>query len=187
MKLPCPACGQALNLPDKMAGKVVKCPACQQSFDAPGGAEPAAGGDWTKSADAQHSTVPGDELALHSLVDQQDTGAPDPTALEICPGCGAKWKKGSRECKKCHYNAIAGAKLKAPYKRSGNFYFDYQKVFLYVAFIALCFGIYWVYTNFDLIKQKFDKLWDQGSRQEVTPDSQSPLELKKPKRTDRGD
>jgi hypothetical protein len=176
MKLPCPACAQPLNLPDKFAGKNVKCPACQQSFDAP-----AAIGvnEWSQNVDA---AVP-DELALHSLIDKPDTSIPDPTNLEFCPGCSARWKKGARECKKCHYNAIAGAKLKPPNKHRGNIYFDWQKVFLYIAALGAAVGVYWVFNNFEYIKRKYESAFDLGPPAPVT----SPLQPGKPKKPDRGD
>jgi hypothetical protein len=35
MKTLCPACGQVLNMPDRLAGKTVACPACKRSFVSP--------------------------------------------------------------------------------------------------------------------------------------------------------
>jgi ribosomal protein L40E len=113
---------------------------------------------------------PVDELALQEMDHKPDGGPPDPTALEVCPGCGAKWKIGAKECKKCHYNAIVGAKLRPPLKSRHGILsnFDIQKMFLYAAIAAIAFGIYWLVTNFDSLKRKGNDWYDNASRSRPT-------------------
>jgi ribosomal protein L40E len=208
MKLPCPSCAQALNLPDNMAGKIVTCPGCRQNFVAPkaapadqqddlalqaasavpiradgiqmGGPAIPASATEDAGADADYELVP---QALH---EQPKTLPPNPAALEVCPECNARWKKGAISCKRCNYNAVVGAKLKAEVKRRGNSYFDYQKLFLYVGLLALAFGVYWVFNNLDHIKKTFDKGLDTTSGQPAAPNEQ-PTQEKKPKKAERGD
>jgi len=172
VKLPCPYCAQVLNLPDRFAGKVSKCPACQQSFQVPGEAAPvpaAASAESSEQTTTSHKaadSLPGDELALHSLMDQQDTKK-GPAELVVCPKCQTDWKKGAAECVKCHYNVFVGGKVRGPKKRTMNAHFDIQKVFLWLFVAGLCYGGYWLYNHFGAIRRSGDKMFDDASRGHV--------------------
>ena len=185
MKLPCPYCAQSLNLPDRFAGKTTKCPACQQSFmcpeipedpnapkkkAAPAAVAAAQHSDDVRPAGAEAMAVtPDDELALTSLTDERDHAPPpDPTLLDNCPNCGAKWKKNSRECKKCHYNAIANAVIKPPPKRRMNMHIDWQKIFLYMFIVGVAyFGYFLYHGGWSKFSRTVNKEFDDAARGHV--------------------
>jgi hypothetical protein len=194
VKVTCPHCSRPLNLPDRFAGKNAKCPACQQSFDCPElppdpkakpaktaapAKAPAAAAAAPAPAMAAHVSQgdPDDELALIDHGDPHEHDLPpDPTTVEICPGCGAKWKKDARQCKKCNYNIIAGAKIKPPVKRRVKLNIDAQKVFLYMAIVGAAYGGYWLYHGgWRQISGKVNKEFDDAARGHVSADDDAAM------------
>ena len=109
MKLNCPVCSVRLELNDSMAKKLVRCPKCKQNFVVPAMA-PAE----TASNPSAPVAPPPDEFELSPSQSEAEPveGPVDPETLKFCPGCGGPWKKGSRECKSCHYIPEVGAQLK---------------------------------------------------------------------------
>ena len=163
MKLPCPHCGQSLNLPDRFAGKVTKCPACQQSFEVPGPPE----GSPEAAAAVQGNIAPAipknDELALHSLMEEKKSDGPPP--LTVCPACNAPWKKNATECGKCRYNVFIGGKIKRGAKRRRGINIDAQQVFLYMFIAGILYGGYWLYNGgWNMFSKTVNKTFDDAAR-----------------------
>ena len=183
MKVICPTCSRPLTLPDQFAGRTTKCPACQSAFTVPGEATPVAKPAAAEPETQGYSAPKSDPMSLASLMEEQDTQnkPPDPTAIAVCPGCGAKWKRNARECKKCNYNVIVGRKLKPLAKPSAlkqALTFDATTVFLYIAGGAVIYGCFWFYNNFSDIKRKGDKAFDDASRAPAKEDDTNVMNRK---------
>lgn len=169
-----------LNLPDAFAGRTSKCPACQKVYTVPGVAAEAKPASEDNVAVIPRAGSRGEMASLQAMMDEDDendTGpkpqAPDPTAIDVCPGCGLKWKKNSRECKKCHYNVIVQRKLK-PIAKPSNFKqainFDVTQIFIWVLIGGVLYGGIWFYNNFNEVKRKGDKAFDEASQSKRVED-----------------
>lgn len=90
-------CGKALQIPDAMAGKAVKCPGCATVVRVPGAApaRPVA----SQSTDSQR---------MNDLFDEEGFSA---QVAAICPACRAEMPGGSVLCTKCGYNKATGIRL----------------------------------------------------------------------------
>ena len=166
MKLPCPHCNQALNLPERLAGKTTKCPACQQSVTVPALAEGAPTGE---GGAPLPTMAQADAMSLGALMERKDAGREAPK-LSVCPKCQAKWKEGAFVCAKCNYSALLGRRLPTSKKPLINLNFDIQKVFLWLFIAALMYGGYYLYHHGADIKRKGDKLFDEAARGTPSPE-----------------
>lgn len=171
MKLPCPYCAQPLNLPDRFAGKVTKCPACQKQFEVPGppeGSPEAAAAAKATAAPAAGNMAPpvpqdGDDLALHSLMEEKKVTGP--AELTVCPACNAPWKKDAIECKKCQYNVFVGGKVKKGSRTRHSINIDAQQIFLYAFIAAVLYGGYWLYNGgWNSVSKSVNKTFDDAAR-----------------------
>ncbi|MFH0939377.1 MAG: hypothetical protein V1899_08870 [Planctomycetota bacterium] len=172
MKLPCPSCAQALNLPDKLVGKTVKCPACQKSFSAPTPSVSIA--DYNLVIPESPPPSSAEELALR-ITDEANSDAP--FSMKACPYCGAPWTANEPECRKCHYNTIMGKRMRRPKIRLlPNF--NIQKLFLYAALIGAAYGAYWVFINWHRICDTVNNKLDNATRSAPSADDSSVLTRK---------
>jgi len=183
MKVACPSCSRPLNLPDQFAGKTSKCPACQKSFTVPELTDK----DGQPIVITSVPIVPEDKLALANMVDKNPdalNGAPDPTQIEICPSCGKLWKKGQKECKKCHYNVIAGMKLAAPRKKrlADVANLDVSSLVTYAIVAVIGYGLYWLYCNANDITRKGHEAYDNATRTTPTDEDNSAMTRKDSKK-----
>jgi len=98
-------CGVALNVPDAMAGKQVKCPKCQKVIPVAAPNAPAA-----KPAAAKPAAPnpPGGQDAMAILLDS--AGLKKREGI-FCPGCDRPLPTGSAICVGCGYNLQAGSKI----------------------------------------------------------------------------
>ena len=112
-------CGVALNVPDTMAGKQVKCPKCQKvipvaasSASAPNSpaAKPAAAKPATPKSTTppKASTSPGGQDVMSVLLDSAGLKKREGT---FCPACDRPLPTGSAICVGCGYNLQAGSKI----------------------------------------------------------------------------
>lgn len=112
-------CGVALNVPDAMAGKQVKCPKCQKVIpvaapNAPQPTAPAANPATAKTAAPKSTTPlkapssPGGQDAMSILLDS--AGLKKREGI-FCPGCDRPLPTGSAICVGCGYNLQAGSKI----------------------------------------------------------------------------
>lgn len=103
-------CGVALNVPDAMAGKQVKCPKCQKVIPVAAPKAPAAKPPAAKPAAAKPAppNPPGGQDAMAILLDS--AGLKKREGI-FCPGCDRPLPTGSAICVGCGYNLQAGSKI----------------------------------------------------------------------------
>ena len=103
-------CGVALNVPDAMAGKQVKCPKCQKVIPVAAPKAPAAKPPAAKPAAAKPAAPnpPGGQDAMAILLDS--AGLKKREGI-FCPGCDRPLPTGSAICVGCGYNLQAGSKI----------------------------------------------------------------------------
>lgn len=103
-------CGVALNVPDAMAGKQVKCPKCQKVIPVAAPKAPAAKPAAAKPAAAKPAAPnpPGGQDAMAILLDS--AGLKKREGI-FCPGCDRPLPTGSAICVGCGYNLQAGSKI----------------------------------------------------------------------------
>ena len=103
-------CGVALNVPDAMAGKQVKCPKCQKVIPVAAPKAPAAKPPAAKPAAAKPAAPnpPGGQDAMAILLDS--AGLKKREGI-FCPGCDRPLPTGSAICVGCGYNLEAGSKI----------------------------------------------------------------------------
>lgn len=126
----CPHCNKAIQIPEKLAGKELKCPACKKSFTAPSAKtrEPAAAG--VASAGSTAATRPsappptpapapprtaGTET-IDMLTPSAPTASSPGTTITKCPGCSEPWTPGAVACMECGYMlpTEAGPEIEGP-------------------------------------------------------------------------
>jgi hypothetical protein len=116
VRVACP-CGQSLNVPDQLAGKVVKCPKCQKGVSVPGGVKPAVskpavpaatskGPPATKSASSAPGSGGNDALA--GLFDQAGFKKREGT---FCPSCDKVLTPGTAICVNCGFHLEQGTRV----------------------------------------------------------------------------
>lgn len=107
-------CGQNLNVPDHLAGKVVKCPKCQKGVSVPGGAKEAAAKPAVSKKEVSQapSSAPasgGDPSSgLAGLFDQAGLTKREGT---FCPSCDKPLPPGTAICVNCGFHLEQGAKI----------------------------------------------------------------------------
>jgi len=103
-------CGVALNVPDAMAGKQVKCPKCQKVIPVAAPKAPAAKPPAAKPVAAKPAppNPPGGQDAMAILLDS--AGLKKREGI-FCPGCDRPLPTGSAICVGCGYNLQAGSKI----------------------------------------------------------------------------
>ena len=113
-------CGVALNVPDAMAGKQVKCPKCQKVIPVAAPTAPAAKPAAAKPAAPKSTTPtkapnspkapssPGGQDAMSILLDS--AGLKKREGI-FCPACDRALPTGSAICVGCGYNLQAGSKI----------------------------------------------------------------------------
>jgi len=156
VRLNCPACTAVLDLNDGLVKKLVRCPKCQQNFVVP--------------EVAPTLVAPKQDLKIEAPPENYEMGTPeeepeappDPNALKFCPGCGAPWRKGSGECKKCHYILALGAQVKPKEKRRLNLKIDTQKFYMVLGAAAVGFGLYMLFTNWHSVKDFINSIWSSN-------------------------
>lgn len=92
-------CGKALNVPETMAGKAVKCPGCGKPVKVP-----AAAGGAASAAPAQPSS------RMDDLFNEE--GFSEHVAA-VCPACRREMDAGAVLCTNCGYNKESGEQLAA--------------------------------------------------------------------------
>jgi hypothetical protein len=110
------SCGQALNVPDHLAGKVVKCPKCQKGIRVPGEAKPApakaagpaAKTPAAKTPAAKPAASPGGNDALAGLFDAAGLTQRQGT---FCPACDKPLTPGTAICVNCGFHLEQGTKI----------------------------------------------------------------------------
>ena len=107
-------CGKALNIPDGLAGKAVKCPGCSKVLKVPatGGAasqKPAQQRPAAKPAAIRQPAAP----AAGGLDDMFDEEGFSQKVDAVCPHCRAEMKAGSVLCTKCGFHSEHGSIMKA--------------------------------------------------------------------------
>ncbi len=115
VRVACP-CGQTLNVPDQMAGKVVKCPKCQKGVSVPGGAKaavanpavPAAASKGAPAAKTQSLGSGGGNDALAGLFDQAGLKKREGT---FCPSCDKVLPPGTAICVNCGFHLEQGTRV----------------------------------------------------------------------------
>jgi len=102
-------CGVALNVPDTMAGKQVKCPKCQKVIPvgAPGAQTPAVKTPAPKPPAAKPTPATGQD-AMSMLLDSAGLKKREGT---FCPACDRTLPTGSAICVGCGFNLEAGSKI----------------------------------------------------------------------------
>lgn len=110
-------CGVALNVPETMAGKGVKCPKCQSVIAVPASAstnppktqpaKPAAAKAPAAKAPAA-STPAGGQDAMSKLLDSAGLKKREGT---FCPSCDRSLPPGTAICVGCGYSLEAGSKI----------------------------------------------------------------------------
>lgn len=191
LKVPCPNCNRTLNLPDHFAGKQAKCPACMQGFAVPGGADTGVGGLMAQAQavpqpSAPAAVAPSEEMAWRALAGnkEEDQAPATARAIDVCPGCGAKWKKGAVTCGKCYYNIYAAKRIRPAARGRLLPQFDVHKLFLWGLAIAAAYGAYWLYTHYTDIKHKGDKAFDDASRGNITTEDDTVMIRKETRKAD---
>ncbi len=125
-------CGKALQIPDAMAGKAIKCPGCAAVVRVPGGAaatgsaaqKPAAQKPAAQKPAAQKPATPKpatprpaaqrpapsmtDSGRMNELFDEEGFSA---QVAAVCPACRVEMPAGSVLCTKCGYNKQTGMRL----------------------------------------------------------------------------
>ena len=103
-------CGVALNVPDAMAGKQVKCPKCQKVIPvaAPNAPQPTAPAAKPAAPKPTTPNSPGGQDAMSILLDS--AGLKKREGI-FCPGCDRPLPTGSAICVGCGYNLQAGSKI----------------------------------------------------------------------------
>lgn len=156
MRLNCPACSTMLDLNDALVKKLVRCPKCEQSFVVPEIAPPLV----AVKADVKQPRVSTEYELGPSADEHLPSDAPaDPNSLKFCPGCGAPWKKGATECKKCHFVPALGAQLKPREKSSRGLAINLQSVYLLIFAVAVIYCGYWVIQNWNWVKSSINSIW----------------------------
>lgn len=107
-------CGVALNVPDAMAGKQVKCPKCQKVIPVAAPNNPAAKSAVAKPAAPKATSSPkapispGGQDAMSVLLDS--AGLKKREGI-FCPACDRPLPNGSAICVGCGFNLQAGSKI----------------------------------------------------------------------------
>lgn len=113
IRVNCP-CGQSLNVPDQLAGKMVKCPKCQKGVGVPGqgvpaAAKPAAAKPAASSKPAASGQgASGGNDALAGLFDQAGLTKREGT---FCPACDKPLAPGTAICVGCGFHLEQGTKI----------------------------------------------------------------------------
>lgn len=155
MRLNCPSCTAVLNLSDSLVKKLVRCPKCEQNFVVPEAPAPIV----APKQDIKIAAVP-DNYEMNAPPPNENVPKPqNPHELKFCPGCGAPWRKGAPECKKCHYVAALGAQLRPKERKKLNLSFDSQKLYLAITAGAACYGLYMLLTNWQAVKKFINSIW----------------------------
>ncbi|TWU58642.1 hypothetical protein Poly51_14210 [Rubripirellula tenax] len=97
-------CGKALNIPDTMAGKAVKCPGCATTVRVPGGAPPAAQPTAARPAAAPENS------RMDDLFNEEGFSA---QVAQVCPACRVEMTAGSVFCTKCGFHKEQGVRMEA--------------------------------------------------------------------------
>jgi predicted Zn finger-like uncharacterized protein len=156
VRLNCPSCTAVLDLSESLVKKLVRCPKCGQNFVVPAAPAPVTAPKVVKNV----ASAP-DTYEMHTEEAEEPTlPAPqDPNQLKFCPGCGAAWKKGQRECPKCHYVAALGSKLSPKERKKLNLNFDAQKLYLFVGVAGVGYGLYMLISHWNQVKQWINSMW----------------------------
>lgn len=107
-------CGVALNVPDTMAGKQVKCPKCQKVIPVAASNAQVPNSAAAKPATPKSttppkaSTSPGGQDVMSVLLDSAGLKKREGT---FCPACDRPLPTGSAICVGCGYNLQAGSKI----------------------------------------------------------------------------
>ncbi len=113
-------CGQSLNVPDNLAGKVVKCPKCQKGVKVPGQATGGTSGSPPKLAEsaAKKATVsakpvrpPAASPPLDALAGLFDSAGLTERKGTFCPSCDKSLPPGTAICVNCGFHLEQGAKI----------------------------------------------------------------------------
>ena len=176
MKLPCPSCKSELNLPDHLAGKLVKCPICGDRIDVPAVAGQAS------PRPIMFNAPPPDELSLQPVgAEAGDAGGLPKT--DFCPNCGVKWRAGNSTCHKCSFNVALNRKLNpVAARRRISLPIDFTKICLLAALAGAGYGMYWLYYHWGGVEKDIKEGYDAASRSPITADSEK-LGLRKDGKT----
>ena len=155
MRLNCPSCTAVLNLSDSLIKKLVRCPKCEQNFVVPEAAEPVV----APRAEIKIAAAPDTYEIGESLPNENVPPPQDPALLKFCPGCGAPWKKGARECKKCHYVPELGAQLRPKDRKRFDLRFESQKVYLVLFVGVVIYGVYMLLSHWQTVKDFINSIW----------------------------
>jgi hypothetical protein len=105
-------CGVALNLPETMAGKGVKCPKCQRVIAVPAATSTASAKATPAKAPASKPTqtpkAPASEDAMSKLLDSAGLKKREGT---FCPSCDRSLPPGTAICVGCGFNLQEGNKI----------------------------------------------------------------------------
>ncbi len=101
-------CGKALNIPDAMAGKAVKCPGCGVVIRVGGGNSAASAPSQASSPAAMAN--PAASRRMDDLFDEEGFSA---QVAQLCPACRAEMAAGSVFCTKCGYHKESGVRLES--------------------------------------------------------------------------
>ncbi len=112
-------CGKALNIPDTMAGKAVKCPGCATVLKVPGGGaaktpasatRPTAVKPASAKPSAAQLAAESDKRRMNDLFDEEGFSA---QVAQVCPACRAEMAAGSVFCTKCGYHRESGVRMES--------------------------------------------------------------------------
>lgn len=101
-------CGVALNVPDTMAGKGVKCPKCQSVIAVAPSSNAAAAATAPAKPAAAKPTATASQDAMSKLLDSAGLKKREGV---FCPSCDRSIPPGAAICVGCGYNLEAGSKI----------------------------------------------------------------------------
>lgn len=139
----CQSCSKALKVPDKYAGKRIKCPGCQASLSVPSGKAKAA-----KKKPAPVAAPAESDADFLADLDFDSRSAVD-TSVQICPKCAAEIPEDEVVCGECGHNLTTGRLDDAVAKRRARRGPDPSE-FIKGAFAD---GLEFLKTNFSLAKK----------------------------------
>lgn len=127
VKVRCPGCEQAFNVPDKARGKSITCPKCSEKIKVPAGdGAPAAGSAPPTKPAAKPKPKKADDRFLgglddYGIEDQEQQicpycAAPLEEEDEICPGCGRDLSTGQMDKKEARKRSKEGKSTAYFYK-----------------------------------------------------------------------
>lgn len=148
MKLNCPACSTFLELSDSLAKKLVRCPKCEQSFVVPQVPPPLIAQKPNLAVEQPPDEY---ELGVSAAEVAASHSTVDPATLQFCPGCGAPWKPGTMECKKCHYMPALGAQIKPRKNDRRPVRIDLSGIISLLFLAALAYGAWQLFTHWNSV------------------------------------